>query len=299
MTHIRIIILNFNQADYTLQCVESVLSQNYVDFDVIVVDNASREEEFVRLKENLDFRVKLIRNSKNLGFSAGNNIGAGHFEDLKTPDFYFFLNSDTILDDKETIRTLVQDMQNLVWCAASSPLVDTLSSRIDVRRQIQVRRIPDFPDVLIAYSPWLKRLPYFRSIYKHHIYSEIIPYKEKIYRVETINGAAFVVRSSVFEAIGGFDEGTFLYFEELIFGKQISNLRMSCVLNAKTHIKHFQGVSSGSTNRKTNWKMYKFEVQSELYYVLNYLKRSKLELAFLKVVRIIDEKVKRFLHEKY
>jgi GT2 family glycosyltransferase len=285
---VRIIILNYNQAEYTLQCVESVMKQNYPNFNVVVVDNASSQQDFNLLEQRLPEGVKLIRNSSNLGFSAGNNVGARVLEGLSLPEFLFFLNSDTILEDIETLRILVEDMHLMPMCAASSPLIDTFSTGLDVRKQIQVRRIPDFFDVLVSYSPWLKRLPVLNQIFRRHIYAELVPYEMKVYEVETINGAAFLVRNSVFDRVNGLDEGTFLYFEELILGKQINDLQMHCALNAKTSILHFQGVSTKNNKKRINRKMLSYEIKSETYYLTKYTNIKAAQKIIFSIVRFID-----------
>jgi GT2 family glycosyltransferase len=285
---VRVVILNYNQAEYTLQCLESVMRQNHPSFDVVVVDNASRQQDFDLLEQRLPERVKLIRNSSNLGFSAGNNVGARALEGLSSPEFLFFLNSDTILEDTETLRILVEDMDLMPKCVASSPLIDTFSTGLDVRRQIQVRRIPGFSDVLVSYSPWLKRLPFLNRIFRRHIYAELVPYEMKVYEVETINGAAFLMKNSLFEQIRGLDEGTFLYFEELILGKQISDLNFKCNLNAKISIKHFQGVSTNNNKRNVNRKMLNYEIRSEFYYLTKYTSIKTAEKFVFGATRVLD-----------
>lgn len=299
MTHIsslvRVVVLNFNQAEYTIECVKTIFTQDYSSFDVVVVDNASRDEDYAKLQQQLDPRVNLIRNSKNLGFSAGNNVGAGNISGMAMPEFFFFLNSDTVLEDENTLSILVKDMQNSPECAASSPLINTFSSGIDVRQQIQVRRIPNFIDVLVAYSPLLKRLPFLNEIYRHHIYADIIPYESRVYRVETINGAAFIMRQSVYKSINGFDEGTFLYFEELILGEQIKSVKMFCILNAKIIVGHFQGISSGNRGKKINFDMLKYQINSEKYFLKSRKNLSVCESFIYGLIRSLDLFAKKVL----
>jgi GT2 family glycosyltransferase len=91
-----IIILTYNNLDYTRQCLESIFSKTFEPaYEVIVVDNASKDEtpNYLNSIEAEKANMKVILNENNLGFSAGNNIGAAAAEG----DFLIFLNNDTIV----------------------------------------------------------------------------------------------------------------------------------------------------------------------------------------------------------
>jgi GT2 family glycosyltransferase len=93
---VSIIILNFNGGNYLEQCLSSVLGTNYPHFEVIFVDNASTDSSLIIVEKAFgkDKRLKVFKNDKNLGFSAGNNFG---FAQSKG-EYVVFLNNDTIAD---------------------------------------------------------------------------------------------------------------------------------------------------------------------------------------------------------
>ena len=70
-TSIYAVILNWNRADLTARCVESVIRYT-PETRIIVVDNGSTDESVSLLKQIFP-AVKIIENNKNLGFGAGNN----------------------------------------------------------------------------------------------------------------------------------------------------------------------------------------------------------------------------------
>jgi len=88
-----IIIVNYNTFSLTCACVHSLYRHiNDVDFEIILVDNASRDvnpREFLAAFPD----IKLVVNDKNLGFAGGNNSGLP----FATGDFVLLLNSDTEL----------------------------------------------------------------------------------------------------------------------------------------------------------------------------------------------------------
>ena len=55
-----VIMLNYNQNDYTLKCVDSVLESEYENFEILLIDNGSSKENFIDLKEKLPIHNKLI-----------------------------------------------------------------------------------------------------------------------------------------------------------------------------------------------------------------------------------------------
>ena len=89
-----IIIVNWNSYEYLVNCLHSIRKGTSCKYEVIVIDNFSSLEEQQLL---LDIPgIKLICNSKNLGFAVANNQG---FEEAKG-DFIFMLNPDTVVLDK-------------------------------------------------------------------------------------------------------------------------------------------------------------------------------------------------------
>jgi GT2 family glycosyltransferase len=90
---VSVIILNWNGQAYIKGCLDSVLSQDYGNVEIIVVDNAS-EDESSDLVRKIYRNVVLIQNQSNLGFSIGNNIGIQRARG----DFLLVLNNDTELD---------------------------------------------------------------------------------------------------------------------------------------------------------------------------------------------------------
>lgn len=87
-----VIVLAWNGMEYLENCLDTVLSQECADFEVIVVDNDSSDDsaDFVAARYP---QVRLIRNERNLGFSAGNNVGLR----AASGDVLVLLNQDTVV----------------------------------------------------------------------------------------------------------------------------------------------------------------------------------------------------------
>jgi len=127
---LRVVILNYNKANMTKECVRHVLAQNYDgQLDVVVVDNHSTETVFNKLKQLLPAKVKIVRAERNLGYAAGNNLGA-RLELLPLSEYIMVLNNDVILIDEDTCEKLVRALENDSFRVACSPLVDTVGTGI-------------------------------------------------------------------------------------------------------------------------------------------------------------------------
>ena len=64
-----ILIAHYNNYNYFLDCYKSILAQEYQNFEVIIVDDCSTDDSFVKLQELLktDSRFKLYKNEQNRG----------------------------------------------------------------------------------------------------------------------------------------------------------------------------------------------------------------------------------------
>ena len=87
---VSIITINYNNADVTCEMLYSLHNLTYKNFEVIVVDNASKEDPTNKIKSVFP-AAKVIRSPRNTGFAGGNNLG---IKEAKG-DFFFFVNNDT------------------------------------------------------------------------------------------------------------------------------------------------------------------------------------------------------------
>ena len=85
-----VIVLAWNGIDYLETCLNSILAQEHASFEVIVVDNGSKDGSPDFVQQHFP-QVKLIRNDRNLGFAAGNNVGLR----AANGDILVLLNQDT------------------------------------------------------------------------------------------------------------------------------------------------------------------------------------------------------------
>ena len=90
---VSIIILNYNGGKLLVDCVESIYNSDYKNFEVIIVDNFSKDESHKECKKKFN-QVILINNLENLGYCEGNNVGIRRARG----DFLVILNPDKLVE---------------------------------------------------------------------------------------------------------------------------------------------------------------------------------------------------------
>ncbi|MCX2574019.1 glycosyltransferase family 2 protein [Pedobacter sandarakinus] len=96
---VSIIILNWNGYDVTRDCLHSLQSINYVNYNVVLVDNGSVDNSVAKLKaEFTSNKLFFLSLPKNLGFTGGNNVGIKYACDQFDPKYVLLLNNDTIVE---------------------------------------------------------------------------------------------------------------------------------------------------------------------------------------------------------
>src|ERR1035437_5408285 len=106
MIDLSIVIVSYNTKEVLKECLDSIYkSAKNLSFEVIVVDNASKDQtrEEISKLEYPNFRF--IQNKENLGFSKANNIGVK----MVTGKYILFLNPDVVVHEK-TLEGMVKFM---------------------------------------------------------------------------------------------------------------------------------------------------------------------------------------------
>ena len=93
---ISIVVLCYNQLDYTKKCVRSILTKTaYPNYELVLVDNASTDEtaEYLKTLDASHENVKIVLNTTNRGFAGGNNDGIR----AAAGEYIVLLNNDTVV----------------------------------------------------------------------------------------------------------------------------------------------------------------------------------------------------------
>lgn len=96
MAKVQILLLNWNAWHDTLECLHSIIGLEYLDYQIIVVDNGSEDDSVRQIREEYP-NLKIIKNEDNLGFGGGCNVGIRYALE-QGAEFVWLLNNDTQVD---------------------------------------------------------------------------------------------------------------------------------------------------------------------------------------------------------
>jgi GT2 family glycosyltransferase/ubiquinone/menaquinone biosynthesis C-methylase UbiE len=231
LPQVSIIIPVYNQWNYTYACLKSILenTNSNISYEIIIADDMSTDQT-ININNYVE-NITIIRDGQNRGFLLNCNNAAKQAQGK----YIFFLNNDTNVQTN-WLRTLVELMENDESIGmAGSKLVYP-----DGRQQEAGGII--WNDA----SGW----NYGR------LDDPEKPEYNYVKEVDYISGAAIMIRSDLWKQIGGFDERYVpAYFEDSDLAFEIRNHGYKVVLQPKSVIIHFEGISHG-TDVKSGVKSY-------------------------------------------
>jgi N-acetylglucosaminyl-diphospho-decaprenol L-rhamnosyltransferase len=236
MAELAVVIVNYNAGEFLARCVASVFeSAGGLALDVVVVDNASRDGS-ARAAAARQPRMRLLQNPTNRGLSAAWNQGA---EESDAP-WVLFLNPDAEIWDGD-LAGFVKVGEGRPDVAVLGPLVRNADGSIYESGRV-------FPSVGMAVGhaflgPFLPRNRYTRSY-------RLAGWDRRTEReVDWVSGACMLLRRSAFEEVGRFDEGFWLYGEELDLCTRLRDAGWRVLFTPELEILHEGGVSTGRSRR--------------------------------------------------
>lgn len=89
---VSVVVLTYNCEKTLKECLDSLLNQDYKDFELIVIDDFSKDKTFKILNSYRDKRIRIYRNNENKGTAINRNFGI----EKSKGDLIFFTDSDCI-----------------------------------------------------------------------------------------------------------------------------------------------------------------------------------------------------------
>lgn len=199
---VSVIIVNFNTKDLTINCIKSVIEKTKdINYEIIAVDNNSNDNSASEIRKEFP-EIQLIGLNENIGFGRANNEGIK----IAKGKYIFCLNPDTILINN-AIKALYDFMEIHPECGGSGGnLYDK-----NMKPCYSFGYGDDIISLLFRKTilKWTHR-PVFRKIKDYEKNRD----KTKIQEVNNITGADLMLRKSVLDKVGYFNEKFFMYFEE-------------------------------------------------------------------------------------
>lgn len=248
---ISIVIVHYKVKEELFACLQSINeSITGYPYELIVVDNDEEPSVEKELKSIFP-TVQYIKSSKNVGFGAGNNLGAKYAKG----DLLFFLNPDTYMFP-QAIDILASFLLKEKNIGTVAPLLVDNDNRIYPQQGSQELGVLQG---IVAIS-FLNKLFPNNYISKKYLLAKWN--KRNIQEVDVVPGTALMIKKEIFNKVGKFDERLFMYFEEFDLCKRVKNLGYRIFINPQAKVKHTWGASTKIANLNLS-KVFK---KSRFYY---------------------------------
>lgn len=226
---VSIVLLNWNGAHDTIECLGSVGRLAYPCFEAIVVDNASSDDSVVRIRDSYP-KVRIIRSRANLGFAAGNNLAIR--EALAAgSDYVWLLNNDT--------RVAPNTLDELVQAAERDPQIGAVGS---------VSYHASDPERVEVWGGG------YVSLWSGRTRIQETPHARS--ELHYLSAVSVLLRSSTLHDVGLLDERFFMYWEDADLGFRIRRGGWRLSVASQAAIWHKGTRSTGGLGNPKAYEMY-------------------------------------------
>lgn len=267
-TDVSIIIVNYNTSELTAKCVDSIIEKTTdIEYEIIVVDNASKEDTGILEHNN---NIRFVASDTNLGFGKANNLGA---KDARG-EYLFFLNPDTYLINNAIyiLHKAMSENRGTGICGGN-----LFKKDMTPNHSFQLR----FPGI------WAELTDTVSKVF--HRRNRDFNYSDKPKEVAYITGADLMIKKDLFDEVGGFDKDFFMYFEETYLCHSVKSLGYKIMNIPDAHIVHLEGSSFKLKTSREDL----FHTSQKLF--LKKTHRSVSYYYFFKIAFIINNSIKYLL----
>jgi N-acetylglucosaminyl-diphospho-decaprenol L-rhamnosyltransferase len=206
MALVDVVVVSYNSRDRLRACVEPLTGHD--DIQVIVVDNASPDGS---LESIADLPIRALPLSRNGGFARGCNAGWSE----GTAPFVLFLNPDAVIEPA-SVRRLAATLEKDDHVGAVGPKILNTDGSLDLSQRCFGTVASTFAEAFFLHrlfpgSDWADSMVNDPRMY------------ERRGSPDWISGSCMLVRRSALEQLDGWDEGFFLYCEDMDLCRRLRN----------------------------------------------------------------------------
>jgi GT2 family glycosyltransferase len=264
--HIGFVILHYLVIDKTIQCINSIKDNiDTSNYDIIIVDNFSRNETGIELKNKYidDERVHVILNQGNFGFSKGNNVGYRYAKYKLNCNFIIMLNNDIVVMSKNIYKS-ISEAYKITNAAVigpriytyddelgiHNPMLEFVSENLNLRslqEKLEVTKRDSKIAILLSYINldllFYKIKRKFGIIFRGKQIPNIDFY-EKPHTDYVLHGCIWIFTPLFIKRFEGLREITFMYNEEIILYLSIKQENLITYYDPAVKVLHAERVAS-------------------------------------------------------
>jgi GT2 family glycosyltransferase len=236
---IDVVVVTYNSAEVIVDCLKALEQHPPSGASrVVVIDNCSRDDAVTLVRERFP-QVEVIENERNVGLAAAWNLAIRH----SNSDYVLLLNPDT--------RVVAGAIDALVHHIETRPAVGAVGPQLvglDGQIQLSCRAFPNLLAVLLRGTKLETVLPKTPSLRKYLMTDWD---HGQARAVDWLLGACILLRRDALESVGLFDDGFFLYYEDIdwCYRAWAAGWQIHYVPRARV-VHHYQRESARGLNRQ-------------------------------------------------
>lgn len=239
---ISIIILNYNAEKFLRETLKSVAMQKGLSLETIVVDNNSSDNSKEMVKKEFPL-VRWVQRDTSLGFSAGNNAGLP----FAHADFVLFLNPDASFTKPNDLKKCLDKLK-------SDDTIGTLTARINLvlTGGIDVTCHRGFPTPWASLTHFIGLAKLFPNVAFFNHYTKSYLGYDTEHEIDAVGGMFMLMRRTVGEQVGWWDEDYPLYGEDIDFCYRIHEAGFRNLYWPEVTVLHYKGVTTGMSKQSSS-----------------------------------------------
>lgn len=235
LPEVALIILNWNNAGDTLQCLASLAHLTYPHYESIVVDNGSTDDSVRQIRAAYP-SIRLIETGANLGYAGGNNVGIRYALE-QGAQYICILNNDV---------TVAPDFLE--------PLLSVLETNPTIGVVTPLLAEMDRPEQIWALGASVNQRN--GTVERLHAGEDVSQWRgQPSFAVDAASGAALLVKREVFETVGLMDKDFFLYYEETDWCLQVQRAGYRIMAIPDSVVLHKVSAALGETSPVIDYYM--------------------------------------------
>ncbi|WP_163215991.1 glycosyltransferase family 2 protein [Clostridium thermarum] len=253
-----IILLNYNGAVDTIDCIHSLERIDYDNYKIVVVDNESTDKSVSLIKKAIGNKHIFMSSGKNGGFAYGNNVGIRYALE-QGAEYILLINTDTLVEP--------DFLSKLVGAAEEHPEAGLVTGRI-------------------LYEGNRDKIWYgggeinWKRFYGSHYQGENTEDKGGLRKVTFATGCLMLIKAEVFDKAGFLPEEYFMYYEDVDFCAMIQEQGFTILYEPSAVIYHKVSASSGEEESA-------FAVEWNTRNRIRFIRKYKKRINFLSYIKLM------------
>ena len=121
---------NYNGKTYLQNCIESILNQNYKNFELIIVDDMSTDTSVETVEKYMDKRIHLIKNKRKRYNGGSRNVGIEYALNNLDFDYFAFLDSDDWWKHNKVLENINKKLYNHEMLTIACEMINKKRSNV-------------------------------------------------------------------------------------------------------------------------------------------------------------------------